>query len=146
VNSRAITIASVALLFAATLVPQPASADRSFRPFKRGAENMLQSPLDLALSPVTAGIQAYKNLQGGKRSLGQKIAAYPFGFTWYTCLGAASTSARFVGGLLEVPVGFASLATGFEPGPIFNPNDLPALVARPTPPFDVRFGLYHVSD
>jgi hypothetical protein len=139
------TIATAVLLVAATLVPQSALAERSFQPFKRGAENMLQSPLDVAVSPVTAGIQAHKNL-GGKRSTAQRIAGYPFGFFWYTCLHIASSSARFFGGLLELPVGLASLATGFEPGPLFNAADLPALVSYPTPPFDVRFGLYHVSD
>lgn len=144
-NPRILKLATAALFLAAALAPRSALAARSWHPLKRAAENMLQSPLDLALSPVTAGMQAHKNLQG-KRKLWQKIVAYPFGFFWYTSLHIAATSARLVGGLLEIPVGVATLATGWEAGPLFNANDLPALVSYPTKPFDVRFGLYHVSD
>jgi len=143
---RTIKIATAALLFAAALVPASARAERSLRPFKCGVENIVQSPLDIVLAPVTAGVQAHKNLQGGKRGLAKKIVAYPFGFFWYTSLGVASTSARFVGGLVELPVGLATLATGWDPGPIFNASELEALVKYPTKPFDVRFGLYHISD
>jgi len=146
VNSRTMKIATAALLFATALVPQPALAARSLQPIKRGVENIVQSPLDLALSPVTASIQSHKNLQSGKRGLGQKIGFFPIGFFWYTALGVASTSARIVGGLLDLPVGIATLATGWDPGPIFNAGELDALVKYPSEPFDVRFGLYHVSD
>jgi hypothetical protein len=168
VNSRSTRIAAVALLVGlALLLPDSALAARFWRPWVRGAGNILQSPLDLAVSPVTAGIQAHKNLRG-KRSLGQKIAGFPFGFCWYTSLGIASTSARLVGGLLELEVGDASLViwiashsarytrrllgrpvgtvADWDPGPLFNAGDLPALVSYPNEVFDVRFGLYHVSD
>jgi hypothetical protein len=144
-NRRVRSLAVAAVLVVTVLVPQIASAAR-WEPIKRFGENLVWSPFDLALSPATGAVQTHRNLQAGKRGLAQKIVAYPIGFLWFTAISASAAPARAAGAIMEFPVALVSLVSGWNPGPIFSAAGLPALIEYPNAGFDVRVGLFHVSD
>ena len=80
-KARRVALATVtALLIGSVAVPASASPDT----LKRSLENILFSPLDLILSPVTAGWAINQNIRNIDDSPGVRVAYLLPGYAWTT--------------------------------------------------------------
>jgi hypothetical protein len=125
--------------------PQPAHA--GYETFKRSVGNILFAPLDLVLSPVTAGITEVNNLQNIEDTqLVQIFYAVP-GYVWLTALNATASVLREATGLLELAPGIVLLAfPDQEMSPLFDPSERGnALVDQDTPVVNVKFGVDYAT-
>ncbi len=131
--------AALALAF---MVSSPVSA--SPETLKRSIENMTQWPLDLALSPVTAGKSVYEGVREIDDSNAVRVA-YPIpGFAWNTFVNAGCSVLRGVTGALEFLPGLGLLFFEADLDALFDPpQENEALVDFENPVYDVKFGVIY---
>ncbi len=124
----------------------PGAAGAGTETLKRSVGNMLQSPLDLALSPVVAGRSIYHNLQEIEDTTAVRIA-YPVpGFVWNTMVQAGAALIRGITGVIEFVPGLILLPFDSEMDPLFDPVERnEALVDYETPVLWVKFGIDYTS-
>ena len=144
-NRRVGRIGTAALLVIVLLGARTAAAETST--LAGGAMDLVGAPVDLALTPVTATTSfVRKYYVGGNQSVAQKVLLTPLiGVAYVPCCMAitgATTFMRLVSGLVNIPVGLASL--GAEKAPdtqIYEP-----LHGKPGALVDyhgIYFGGYH---
>jgi hypothetical protein len=132
-------------LAAALLAPAPAHA--GYETFKRSVGNILFAPLDLVLSPVTAGMTEVHNLRNIEDTqLVQIFYAVP-GYFWLTALNATASVIREATGLIELIPGMILLGLPErEMSPLFDPAERGnALVDQDTPVVNVKFGVDYAT-
>ncbi len=140
---RRLAPAALCLSLALT-VASPASA--SLETFKRAIENILLAPLDLALSPVTAGYSIYTGMQDIDDSLAVKIV-YPVpGLIWNTMVNIGAASLRMTSGLFELIPGILLLPFEADMTALYAPVDrADALVDYEFEYFYLKFGVLYTS-
>lgn len=118
-------VAAAALVFG---LSAPAAADTE--PLKRSFENLTQFPLDMVLSPVSAGTTTVNNIQTIDDSDGVRVFWAIPGYAWNVLANFGSGILRGVTGLIELPVGLALAPfPDIEFDPLFPPvDDAEALV------------------
>ena len=143
-NRRLRRNATAALLVIALLGARPAAAETET--LAGGAMDLVGTPIDVALMPVTATTSFVRKFyMSGDQSVAQKVLMTPLTGVVYlpSCLmiTGATTMMRFASGLLNVPLGIAML--GAEKAPdtnMYEPIEKPgALVDF----HGVYFGGYH---
>jgi hypothetical protein len=143
-NRRVLLNATAALLAIALLGARPAAAETET--LAGGAMDLVGTPIDVALMPVTATTSFVRKFyMSGDQSVAQKVLMTPLTGVVYlpSCLmiTGATTMMRFASGLLNVPLGIAML--GAEKAPdtsMYEPIEKPgALVDF----HGVYFGGYH---
>lgn len=134
------------LAFCALIALLPGAAGAGTETLKRSVGNMVQAPLDLALSPVVAGRSIYRNLQDIEDSTAVRIA-YPLpGFVWNTMVQAGASLIRGITGILEFVPGLILLPFDSEMDPLFDPVERnEALVDYETPVLWIKFGIDYTS-
>jgi hypothetical protein len=134
----------LAVLGVALLVAAPASA--STETFRRAIENIVLSPLDLALAPFAAGYTVVTGLQDIDDSLGVRIA-YPIpGFLWNTGVNIGASALRCASGLIELIPGIFLLPFEADLDPIYAPVDrADAFVDHETDYFYFKFGIFYTA-
>ena len=124
--------ATAALLATVLACAGPAAAETAT--LARGAMSLVGTPVDLALTPYTAGSAfVRKYYVNGKQSALEKALMTPVMGMVYgascTMITGAVTFIRFTDGLLNVPLGLAMLGSDKEPDTaIFEPVHGHALV------------------
>jgi hypothetical protein len=118
-STRRVRRTGIAALLAITLLgARPAAAETST--LAGGAMDLVGAPVDLALTPVTATTSfVRKYYVGGNKSVPQKVLLTPLiGVVYIPCCMAitgATTFMRLVSGLVNIPVGLASLGSDTAP-------------------------------
>ncbi len=140
---RAGRIATAALLATALTWAAPASAKTDT--LARGAMDLVGTPLDIALAPVTGTTSFVRKFyMQGNQSPTAKILLTPLVGAIYgiTCTGMTGAVAvmRLADGLLNVPLGLAVLGSDKDPDTaIYEPIKGAALVDT----HGIYFGGYH---
>ena len=134
-----------ALTLAALVAPSPAQAGGET--LKRAMGNLLFGPIDLAVSPITAGVVEYRNLRNIEDTRGVQIFYAVPGYLWLTGLHAGASVLRTLSGALELLPGLALVFTDAELDPIFDPTDRgeAVLLDYGTPVIDVKIGVDYTA-
>ena len=144
---RASTLVAAGVIAVASLHAAPVRGGAM--PLKRSVENMLQGPLDVALTPVVAATTTYRNLGAEEHTAVGKVGLGLLTYTGFLFYDSLAACFRTWAGALEFPVAIGALAatpfTEWSPPEIFSLEGTPALVDYPTKAFDVKFGVYHVG-
>ena len=124
----------------------PSVAFGSPETLKRSVSNITMAPLDLALSPVLAGITLVRNLRDEDDSLGVRLA-YPIpGFVFLTMVQTGAAVIRLVTGLFEFVPGVFLLPFEADIDPLFDPADEnEALVDYDLVVYYLRFGINYTT-
>lgn len=134
-----------ALALASSLLA-PGAAQAGGETLKRSVGNLIQAPIDVAISPVTAGVVEVRNLREIDDTLGVKIAYAVPGYLWLTGLHAGASVLRMLAGALELVPGLILLPFDAEMNALFDPAETGnALVSYDTPPMDVRIGIDYTA-
>jgi len=112
---------AAAVLVALLLVPSPALAGTET--LKRGIENILQAPVDVALGPITAGKVLVRNLRTVDDTTAVKIAYAVPGYFWILGLTWGASVLRCFAGFLEFLPGLFLVFTDAELDPMFAPTE-----------------------
>ena len=144
-NRRVLRNATAALLAIALLGARPAAAETET--LAGGAMDLVGTPIDLALTPVTATTSFIRKYYvSGDQSIAQKVLMTPLTGVVYipSCLmiTGATTVMRFASGLVNIPIGLAML--GAEKAP--ETNFYEPIHGKPGALVDfhgVYFGGYH---
>jgi len=123
--------AAVALALA---IVAPAPAQASPETLRRSLGNILQGPLDMLLSPITALLTLARNMSDIDDSTAVRIV-YPLpGWIWLTGLNFGSGGIRTVTGVLEVIPAVILFPFETDMDPLFDPvEDAAALVEWDSP-------------
>lgn len=142
-TARRLACAGLAL-FLGFSVASPAAA--SPETLKRSLENILLSPLDLVLSPVTGVWSVVIGMQDIDDSLGVLIA-YPVpGVVWNTWVNVGAAALRATAGLFELIPGLLLLPFDADLDPLYAPVDrADALVDFEMEYFYFKFGVLYTS-
>jgi len=137
---------SVAALVLAAFALAPGSALAGGETLKRSVGNILQAPIDLALSPVTAAFVEQRNIRAIDDTPGVRIAYALPGYFWLTGLTAGASVLRLLAGAFELLPGMLLLFTDAELDPLFEPGEREAaLLDQPTPVIDIRIGVDYTA-
>jgi len=117
-NRRVRRIGTVALLAVVLMATRPAAAET--QTLAGGAMDLVGAPVDLALAPVTATTSFVRKMYvGGNRSVTQKVVLTPaIGVVYLpACLiiTGSTTVMRLVSGIVNIPIGLASLGSEKAP-------------------------------
>ena len=135
-------------LAVAALLLGPASAEAGTETFKRSMGNLIQSPIDLVLSPITAGIVQYRNMTNVDDTTAVRIGYAIPGYFWLTGLHAGASILRGVAGALELLPGMVLLfLPETEMDPLFDPVDKGEAVIfdYPTAVMDFKIGVDYTA-
>jgi len=153
-GSPTVSIASIPTRF----IPMLALAGAAFALFastpafatpetlKRSAGNILFAPLDIAVSPITAGKALYTNMQEIDDARWKRIVFPIPGYVWILGVEIGGGAIREIAGLLELVPGLGLLFFDADLDPLYGPverND--ALVDLETPPLNIKFGVNYVA-
>ncbi len=137
---------SAAVLALTGLLLAPGTAFATPDTLKRGFGNFIQGPIDMAMSPITAGFVLYKNLTNIEDTLAVQIFYAAPGYIWLTSLFTFASVLRTVSGVLEIPPGLVLLFSDADMDPIFDPSDRgEALLDYPTLVFDFKVGVDYTA-
>lgn len=142
-SSRPIAIVVVAF---SILALAPGLALASGETLKRSVSNITMAPIDVAMSPVMAGITLVRNLQDEDDSIGVKIA-YPVpGFAWLTMVQIGAGTIRGIAGIFELLPGIGLLPFEADLDPLFDPADEnDALVDYDLYVYQLKFGIDYTT-
>ena len=134
-----------AVLTSFLLAPTPALAGA--QTFKRSVGNIIQAPIDAALSPITAGLVQHKNMSNIEDSRGVRWFYAVPAYFWLVGLTLAASVLRLVAGGLEFFPGLVLLFTSAEMDPLFYPSDGGTAVIwdYPTTVFDFKLGIDYTA-
>jgi hypothetical protein len=134
-----------AVLISFLLLPTPAFAGA--QTLKRSFGNIVQAPIDMVLSPITAGMVQYKNMSNIEDSRGVRWFYAVPGYFWLLGLTLAASMLRLVAGVLEFLPGLVLLFTDAEMDPLFAPSDSGESVIwdYPTTVFDFKLGIDYTA-
>ncbi|HVP31984.1 MAG TPA: hypothetical protein VMW35_22780 [Myxococcota bacterium] len=125
--------------------PRPADAD--YETLQRSFENMIFAPVDLVLSPVTAGVIEYRNLTTIEDTKAVRYFYAVPGYLWLTGVQVGSAMLRAVTGGLELLPGIALLPfPDTKLDPLFDPVEkADSLVDYQNPIFPMKFGVDYAT-
>jgi len=127
---------------AAVLALAPATAHASPETLKRSMGNMLQAPLDLALSPIVAWATLNRNIRDIDDTPGVRIAYYVPGYFWLVGLQVGASAIRGLTGALEFLPGLVLLPFDADLDPLYDPVERgEALVEWENPVMNLKFGI-----
>ncbi len=135
----------VASLLAAAVLSlgTPGSAHASYRTLGRALGNIIQAPLDLALSPIVAGLALNRNIRDINDTRGVRIAYFVPGYFWMTGVQIGASVLRGITGGLELIPGLILLPfPESDLDPLFDPvENSQGLVEWENGVIDVKFGI-----
>lgn len=136
---------AVALLFSVLLLPTPAMAGA--QTLKRGVGNIIQAPIDLALTPITAGIVVYRNMRNIDDTTAVRVAYALPGYLWLVGLFMGASVLRCFSGFLEFIPGLFLVFTDAEMDPMFAPVERGEAVIwdYPTAVMDFKIGMDYTA-
>ena len=136
-----------AALASVSLLAASGPAQAGGETLKRSVGNIVQAPIDLALSPITAGIVEYRNLSNVDDSMPVRVVYAIPGYLWLTGLHAGASVLREVAGLLELLPGLVMLPTDNEMDPLFDPVEKgnALFVDTTTPVMDINIGIDYTA-
>jgi hypothetical protein len=105
-----------------------------------GFQTLYAAPLEAAVSPYVAADTLASNMESQHYSTRQKVAMAAPGFVWLWMAQIGMAGGRVMAGLVEIPLGLVFLPLRFDPAPLLNLDNEPALVEHARPP--LRFGIY----
>jgi len=105
-----------------------------------GFKTLCAAPLEAAVSPYVAGDTLASNMESQHYSTRAKVGMAVPGFIWLWMAQIGMAGGRAIAGIVEIPLGLALLPLPFNPDPLLNLDNEPALVEPPTAP--LRFGIY----
>jgi hypothetical protein len=149
-RARCVAVASL-LVALAVMAPRMArAADDRTTTLRRAVGNVLQGPLDVALSPVVTGQALYGSSQAENYSVPATATLGLIGGAgWFCPLTAATGVFRMWSGFAEIPVGLVLLVsksfTKWEPPPFFDVGDKPAMVSHPDAVIPIAFGVNYLQ-
>ena len=134
------------LAVAGLLLAAPLSAQASTVTLARSVSNFVFAPLDIALSPINAGLGIVEKMRDIEDTTAVQVAyAYP-GCLWYTAVIIGGGVIRGVTGLLQFPYGVALLPFETDMEPWLDPVDqAPGLVDLDFEIFTVKFGIDYLT-
>jgi hypothetical protein len=139
---------SAALILAMSLLILPApQANASPETLKRGVSNILNSPLDLVLSPMSSAIGMTTKMRDVKDSVAIRVFFALPGYIWYTGVNVGASVIRAVTGMLELVPGILLLPFDADLDPLFDAvENAGALVEVETPCcIYIKFGIDYTS-
>ena len=121
----------------------PDSAEASYRTLGRALGNIIQSPLDLVLSPIVAALGLNRNIRDIDDTRGVRIAYFVPGYFWMTGVQIGASVMRGITGGLELIPGLILLPfPESDLDPLFDPVENSAgLVEWENGVMDVKFGI-----
>ncbi len=132
------------LLAGALLLASPASATPET--LKRSVGNIIQAPIDMALSPVVATRTVYQNLRDIDDTVGVRIAYVVPGIAWNTGVQAMAAVIREITGLLELVPGLGLFFLDADLDPLYAPIERGnALVDVDTTFIHWKFGIDYTT-
>ena len=141
-RARAALLALLPLLSLSPAGPALATSQT----LQRSLQNVLFAPLDLVLTPVTAGWAVARNLERSEDSRAVKVAFAGPGWLWNSGVLALASVVRELTGLLELLPGLVLIPFEADLAPLFHPAESsPALVDVETPALNIRFGIDYTA-
>lgn len=138
--SRAGLAGAAALALLVALAPVESSASPAT--LQRSVGNMVQAPLDLALSPLVAWATLNNNIQDIDDTTAVRVAYYVPGYFWLLGLQAGASAIRGLTGALEFLPGLFLLPFDADLDPLFDPVERgEALVEWENPVMNIKFGI-----
>jgi hypothetical protein len=138
-------LAAVGVLFSLLVLPTPALAGSET--LKRAFGNIVQGPIDVVLSPITAGIVQYRNMTNIDDSTGVRVFYFLPGYVWLVGIHAAASVLRTLAGIFELLPGLVLVFTDAEMDPMFAPSEKSEGVIWdfPTTVMDFKIGLDYTA-
>jgi hypothetical protein len=139
---------TAALLLGSMLLITPSAASASPETLQRSVSNMVQAPLDMLLSPITAALGITQKLQDIDDTMPVRIVYTLPGYLWYTGVCIFGGALRGVTGAIELIPGIVLLpAANTDLDPMFAPVErAPALVERDEPiVIFIKFGIDYTT-
>ena len=127
-------------LFVALVFTQPQRALAGGELLKHSMWGLIATPLELLVSPVTAGSTLATNMEVAGYNTQTRIALGPPGFLWLWMSQIGMGAGRGMAAAAELPIALVTLPTPLNPAPLVDFDNEPAMVEHPTQPF--RFGIY----
>ncbi|MGH0034990.1 MAG: hypothetical protein ACQGVK_08170 [Myxococcota bacterium] len=141
---RGLAACGVALSLVALAAPRPAEA--SPETLSRSVGNMVQAPLDLALSPLVAWATLNNNIQDIDDTTAVRVAYYLPGYVWLLGLQVGASAIRGLTGAIEFLPGLFLLPFDADLDPLYDPVERgEALVEWENPVMDIKFGINYQS-
>jgi hypothetical protein len=134
------------LAVASLLLMAPVSAQASTKTLARSVSNIFFAPLDILLSPVTAGKGEVEKLTDIEDTMGVRIAYAIPGYFWYTGVIMGAGAIRGLTGLIQFIPGVLLLPFQKDLDPLMDPVDrASALVEFDYELFPIKFGIDYTS-
>ncbi len=138
---QALTALMVAAVLAVASIA-PSTAEASPETLKRSVGNMVQAPLDLALSPIVAWATLNRNIRDIDDTTAVRVAYYLPGYFWLLGLQIGASAIRGLTGALEFLPGLFLLPFEADLDPLFDPVERgEALIEFESPVMDIKFGI-----
>lgn len=139
-------LSAAAALVALLAAFAPAEAQASPATLKRSVGNMVQAPLDLALSPFVAWATLNNNIQDIEDTTAVRVAYYVPGYFWLVGLQVGASAIRGLTGAIEFLPGLFLLPFDADLDPLFDPVERgSALVEWENPVMNIKFGINYQS-
>ncbi len=139
---------ALAGLALAALLLAPTSAGAGTETLSRSFSNMIGGPVDMGLSPITAGMVQYRNMKNVEDSPGVRVFYAVPGYVWLFALHLGASALRTTSGLLELIPGLVLLPfKDTELDPLFAPADRGEAIIWdfPNAVMDVRLGIDYTA-
>ena len=130
----------------ALVLVAPLSAQASTKTLARSVSNIFFAPLDILLSPVTAGKGQVEKMTEIEDTMGVRIAYALPGYIWYTGVIIGAGTIRGLTGLIQFIPAVVLLPFETDMDEMMDPVDrAPALVEIDSELFPVKFGIDFTS-
>lgn len=130
----------------ALVLVAPLSAQASTKTLARSVSNIFFAPLDILLSPVTAGKGQVEKMTEVEDTMGVRIAYALPGYIWYTGVIIGAGTIRGLTGLIQFIPAVVLLPFETDMDEMMDPVDrAPALVEIDSELFPVKFGIDFTS-
>ena len=124
----------------------PVSAQASTKTLARSVSNAFFGPLDILLSPVTAGKGIVEKLTDVEDTMGVRVAYTVPGYFWYVGVIVGAGAIRGLTGLVQFIPAVVLLPFETDLDPMMDPVDrASALVEFDFELFPIKFGIDYTS-
>ena len=135
-----------ALIAMSLMLVAPLSAQASTKTLARSVGNIFFAPLDILLSPVTAGKGQVEKMQEIEDTTAVRVVYALPGYLWYVGVIVGSGTIRGLTGMIEFIPAVVLLPFQTDMDPLMDPVDrAPALVDVSSELFPVKFGIDYTS-
>ena len=130
----------------ALVLVAPLSAQASTKTLARSVSNIFFAPLDILLSPVTAGKGQVEKMTEIEDTMGVRVVYALPGYIWYTGVIIGAGTIRGLTGLIQFIPAVVLLPFETDMDEMMDPVDrAPALVEIDSELFPVKFGIDFTS-